>query len=275
MKFLIGKKLHMTQVFETNGRAVPVTAVLVRDNVVTQIKNTDKDGYSSIQIGTDARRLIKKPQAGHLKDLGNFRVLREFVLGVDQTDRLKRGDRIALASFAKGDKVEVIGTTKGKGFQGVVKRHGFHGQDSSHGHKDQERMPGSIGAGGVQRVFKNVKMAGHMGDSQVTIKGLEVVEIDADNSIVYIKGALPGARNGLVLISGAGELTVEEPVVAAVVAPAEEAVVAEAESAVETAPADAEAVVTTVDAPVEPEEAVTPIATETVETPADQSPESV
>lgn len=215
MKFLLGKKLHMTQIFSDNGRAMPATAVLVRDNVVTQIRGQEKDGYSAVQIGTDIRRIIKKPQAGHLKDLANFRVLREFVVDSAQAAKLERGASIALTTFAKGDKVEVIGTSKGKGFQGVVKRHGFHGQDSSHGHKDQERMPGSIGAGGVQRVFKNVRMAGHMGDDRITVKGLEVVDLDLDNNIIYIKGALPGARNSLVMISGEGEVTVEQPAVEA------------------------------------------------------------
>lgn len=205
MKFIIGKKLHMTQIFSDDGRAIPVTAVLAQPNVVAQIKTTERDGYSALQVGALNRRKINKPESGHLKDLQNASALREVRMITDDITTIERGAQFGVALFEKGDKVTVTGRSKGKGFQGVVKRHGFHGQKASHGHKDQERMPGSIGAGGVQRVFKNVRMAGHMGDERVTISGLEVIDIDAEQNLLFIKGAVPGSRNSLVMVYGPGD----------------------------------------------------------------------
>lgn len=205
MKFILGKKIEMTQVFKDDGTVIPVTAVLATPNVVTQVKNKDtKDGYSAVQIGFDTAKKIKKSRAGHLKDLDKVKTLKEIRVADDTA--VSRGDKITVAAFAAGDIIKVTGTSKGKGFQGVVKRHGFHGQKSSHGHKDQERMPGSIGAGGVQRVFKNIRMAGHMGDDRVTVSGLEIVDVNAEKNILYIKGALPGSRNSLVMIYGPGQM---------------------------------------------------------------------
>jgi len=201
----------MTQIFKDDGTVIPVTAVLATPNVVTQVKTKEtKDGYAAVQIGFDAAKKIKKSRAGHLKDLDKVKTLKEIRL-TDAT-AVNRGDKITVAAFVPGDEVKVIGTSKGKGFQGVVKRHGFHGQKSSHGHKDQERMPGSIGAGGVQRVFKNIRMAGHMGDDQVTVSGLEIVDVNTEKNILYIKGALPGARNSLVIISGPGQMDLAQPI---------------------------------------------------------------
>jgi len=200
----------MTQIFKADGNVIPVTAVLVEQNVITQIKNKEKDGYSAVQVGFGKPKNIKKPQAGHLKDIEQVKTMREFRVEAKEVESLKRGDKMGVEIFANGDKVKVTGTSKGKGFQGVVKRHGFHGSPASHGHKDQLRMGGSIGAGGVQRVFKGVRMPGHMGDEQVTISGLEIVDINAEKNILYIKGAVPGARNGLLLIYGPGELRVKE-----------------------------------------------------------------
>ena len=151
--------------------------------------------------------------------------MREF--RVDDAAKYQRGAIISTEAFAVGDEVAVIGTSKGKGFQGVVKRHGFHGSPATHGHKDQERMPGSIGAGGVQRVFKGKRMAGHMGDDQVTVKGLEIVKIEPEKNILYIKGALPGSRNSLVLISGEGEMNLTAPVAIEIPAAVEKSVTAE------------------------------------------------
>ena len=196
----------MTQVFKEDGTVIPVTAVLAMPNVVTQIKTKDKEKYNSVQVGFGKAKKIAKPQAGHLKGLETVKTMKEFLVKEDDIQSIKRGDVITVEVFGAGDKVKVTGVSKGKGFQGVVKRHGFHGQKASHGHKDQERMPGSIGAGGVQRVFKGVRMAGHMGDEQVTVDGLEVVEVNPEKNILYIKGAVPGARNGLVIISGAGKM---------------------------------------------------------------------
>ncbi len=199
----------MTQIFDGEGNVVPVTMVLAQPNIVTQVKTKAQDGYDAVQVGFGPVKHPKKAQSGHLKGLAPVRTMREFRLSAQEASQLKRGDAINVEIFAIGDKVNVIGIAKGRGFQGVVKRHGFHGHPSSHGHKDAERMPGSIGAGGVQRVFKGVRMAGHMGDNQVTVKGLTVAQIDAAKNILYIKGAVPGGRNGLLLISGPGELKVK------------------------------------------------------------------
>jgi len=124
----------------------------------------------------------------------------------DNVDGVQKGDTITTSTFSVGEKVDVIGWSKGKGFAGVVKRHHFHGHPPTHGHKDQERMPGAIGSGGIQRVFKGLRMAGRMGNERVTVKGLQIVNIDAEKNIVYVKGAVPGARNGLVLIQAEGDI---------------------------------------------------------------------
>ncbi len=201
MKVILGKKLNMTQKFADDGRVIPVTAILAGPCTVTQVKTAETDGYQAVQVGFGNKKKISKPLAGHLKDLENFAFIREFRLKNQDATELKRGDKISVTDFNQGDVVQVTGTSKGKGFQGVVRRHGFHGSPASHGHKDQLRMSGSIGAGGVQHVFKGMRMGGHMGDDQITVKNLEVVDIDPTQNILYIKGAVPGARNGLVEIS--------------------------------------------------------------------------
>lgn len=211
MKFLLGKKIEMTQVFKEDGTVIPVTAVLATPNVITQIKKSDTaDKYNAIQIGFDNVKKLKKSQASHLKDLPQVRTLREFVVDADDLKDISRGNLITVAVFNPGDKIKVTGTSKGKGFQGVVKRHGFHGSPKTHGHKDQNRMPGSIGAGGVQRVFKGVRMAGQMGNERVTVSGLEIVDVDKEKNILFIKGAIPGARNGMVMIYGEGKMELEK-----------------------------------------------------------------
>jgi len=211
MKFILGKKIEMTQIFKDDGTVIPVTAVLATPNVVTQVKQQDgKDKYNAIQIGFNPAKKLKKSLAGQLKDLALVRTLKEFSARADEIAGLKRGDEITVKVFVPGDIVKVSGVSKGKGFQGVVKRHHFHGSPKTHGHKDQNRMPGSIGAGGVQRVFKGMRMAGHMGNEQVTVSGLEIVAADPIKNIIYIKGAIPGARNGLVVISGDGRMNLEE-----------------------------------------------------------------
>lgn len=206
MKFILGKKLEMTQIFQDNGRVVPVTAVLAEPNIVTQIKTADKDKYSAVQIGFGQNKHLKKPQAGHLKDLAPVKTMKEFRVEAQEAARLKKGDQITVAVFAKDDAVKVTGTSKGRGYQGVVKRHRFHGSPASHGHKDQLRKSGSIGATDPARVFKGMRMAGRMGSDQISISGLSIVEIDKEKNILYIKGAVPGARNGLLLISAPGEM---------------------------------------------------------------------
>ncbi len=210
MKFIIGRKLDMTQIWQSDEKLVAVTRVKVDPCVITQIKNNEKDGYTAVQVGCGEKKEknIKKPQKGHLKGLGNLKDLREF--RVEDVGTLKRGDEIDLSSFEKGDRVQVTAISKGKGFQGVVKRHGFAGQIKTHGTKDQVRMPGSVGATGPAHVFKGMRMPGRMGGDQVTTKNLEIIEIDLKNNIISIKGSVPGARNGLVLISGDGELKVKD-----------------------------------------------------------------
>ncbi|MFH1745361.1 MAG: 50S ribosomal protein L3 [bacterium] len=206
MKFIIGKKQEMTQIWR-GEEAVAVTKVSVGPCIATQVKNVDKDGYSAVQFGYGTRKEknIKKPQRGHMKDLGNFECLKEFRI---EDMEFARGDKIDVSSFASGDKIQVSGISKGKGFQGVVKRHGFQGAIQTHGTKDQVRMPGSIGAKGPAHVFKGMKMGGHMGNAMVTTKNLEVIEVDVPNNILYIKGAVPGAKNGLVFVQGEGEIKI-------------------------------------------------------------------
>ncbi len=211
MKFILGQKKEMTQIWQGNT-VVPVTKVLAGPCVVVQVKTKEKDGYQAVQIGFGQRKAknIKKPQKGHLKGLGSFAYLREFRLDKDngQPPLLKPGDVITAETFALGDKVKVTGISKGRGFQGVVKRHKFAGAPASHGTKDQLRMPGSIGATGPAHVFKGRRMPGHMGVDRVTVANLEIVKIDKEKNILYIKGAVPGARDSLVLIKGEGELKI-------------------------------------------------------------------
>jgi len=193
----------MTRLFQTDGQAVPVTAISVGPCFVTDIKTFDRDGYTAIQIGFGKAKHVTKPLDGHLKGK-NFKHIKEF--RIDSVDTIETGSKIDVSTFAVGDSVKVVGTSKGKGFQGVVKRHGFHGSPASHGHKDQLRMPGSIGATDAARVLKGLRMGGHMGNDQVTVANLEVVDIDQENNILFLKGAVPGARNSLVYIKADGDL---------------------------------------------------------------------
>jgi len=209
-KFILGRKLNMTQKFQEDGRVVPVTVVEAGPCTVVQVKNNDKDGYNAVQVGyaTKNKRGINKPLAGHLKKLDSFRYLKEFRL--DNVENFERSKVFDVTSFAVGDNLKVTATSKGKGFQGVVKRHGFHGSPATHGHKDQLRMPGSIGATDAARVFKGTRMGGRMGTDTVTVKNLELIEIDVDKNLLYVKGAVPGHRNSLVTIWADGELTFVE-----------------------------------------------------------------
>jgi len=203
MKFIIGRKLEMSQRYRPNGEVVPVTLVKVEPCVITQVKTADKDGYAAVQVGTGSKKHLAKPQLGHLKavasaDAGNLATLREFRL--DSVDGIAAGAVCDVESFVSGDVIDVTGISKGKGFQGVVKRHHFRGGPATHGHKDNLRMPGSIGAGGHQHVHPGQRMAGRMGGDQVTVKHLEIVEVMADQGLVAVKGAVPGARGATLLI---------------------------------------------------------------------------
>lgn len=196
MKFILGTKGRMTQIFDTEGNAQPVTVVSAGPVTVTQVKTVEKEKYSAVQVGFGDRREknINKAQRGHFKDLGMFRYLKEFKV----EGEFKRGDIIDVSIFAPGDSIQVSAISKGKGFQGVVKRHGFAGGPGSHGQKHSEREPGSIGATGPQRVFKGVRMAGRMGGDRVTVKNLKVLAVDATNNVILIKGAVPGHPGTLV-----------------------------------------------------------------------------
>lgn len=224
MKFILGKKIEMSQLFEDDGTVVPVTIVKVGPCQVTQVRTCEKDGYLAFQVGFGQKKRINKSVSGHLKGLPKFRHIAEFRVVSQVTPNkssncsnekeevsgiLKRGDVVKADVFKAGDIVKVAGVSKGKGFQGVVKRHGFHGSPASHGHKDQLRMPGSIGSTDPARVFPGMRMAGRMGGESVTVANLEVMKVDKDKELLYIKGAVPGGRNSLLKIFGPGELKVE------------------------------------------------------------------
>ena len=201
----------MTQIWKGEN-SIAVTRVKAGPCVIVQVKDEKKDGYKAVQLGYGEKKEknIKKPQRNHLKDLGNYRYLKEFRTEKN-SEELKRGDRIDVSTFEAGDIVDLIGNSKGKGFQGGVKRHGFAGQSATHGTKDQERMPGSAGATGPARVFKGMRMPGRMGNERVTTKNLEIIEVDIENNILYIKGAVPGSINGMIYVSGEGDLKVSAP----------------------------------------------------------------
>jgi large subunit ribosomal protein L3 len=207
MKFILAKKLEMSQRFRQDGTVVPVTLLAAGPCVVTQVRTKEKDGYDAVQLGFGEDAHPNRPMKGHAKAVGKaFKTLKEFRLGA--ASELKVGDAVQAASFEPGDVVEVQGVSKGKGFQGVVKRHHFRGGPATHGQKDQLRMPGSIGGGGRHgrgRVVKGMRMAGHMGMDTVTVKNLEVVEVDAGAGVIAVKGAVPGARGALLAVASLGK----------------------------------------------------------------------
>ncbi|MFC6616665.1 50S ribosomal protein L3 [Deinococcus radiophilus] len=201
MKGILGTKIGMTQIWKED-RAVPVTVILAGPCPVVQRKTNEVDGYEAVQIGFGDRKEknLNKPQLGHLKkaSLSPVRYLREF------RDFSPEGDEVRVDLFSEGEKVDVTGTSKGKGFQGVMKRWNFSGGPASHGAKKWHRRPGSIGQRKTPgRVFKGKKMAGHMGDERVTVQNLEVVEVRPDENLILVKGAVPGANGGLVVLRGA------------------------------------------------------------------------
>ncbi len=197
-KFIIGKKNIMTRQFLPDGKQVPVTVVDILPCIVTGVKTKAKSGYQAVQFGYGQKKKLGKALRGIYKNIGNFEGLHEFRL-LDKGD-YQIGKKIELSQFTVGETVKVTGFSKGLGFQGVVKRHGFSGQPASHGHKDQLRMPGSIGSGGVQKVFKGLRMAGRMGGQKTTVLNLEVIAVKPEVNQLWLKGAVPGARNGLLFI---------------------------------------------------------------------------
>ena len=196
---IIGRKLGMTQIFGEDGEAEAVTAIEAGPCAVIQVKTVAKEGYNAAQLGFSEAKRLKSPQRGHLKGLGQFKYLREF--RVADTEAIKVGDRIDVSLFKDGDLVDITGISKGKGFAGVVKRYHFAGGPKTHGQSDRHRAPGSIGATtSPGRVFKGQRMAGHMGNSRVTVRHLEVFAADSTRNLLLVKGAVPGAKNGLLII---------------------------------------------------------------------------
>jgi large subunit ribosomal protein L3 len=195
---ILGKKIGMLHLFK-DGKEVPVTAIEAGPCFITQVKTEEKDGYNAIQIGFETTRRLNAPLKGHLKDIGQFRHLREFET-TDVKD-IKRGQKIDVGMFKAGDEVNIVGISKGKGFAGSVKRYHFSGGPKTHGQSDRHRAPGSVGSTTTPgRVFKGLRMAGHMGNRRATVRGLEIVEVNPDRHVMLVKGAVPGAKSGLLLI---------------------------------------------------------------------------
>ena len=200
----LGKKIGMTHVFREDGRVVPVTIIEAGPCVVTQIKTEETDGYQAVQLGFGDTKRSNKPMAGHLKNSRICRYLRE--VQADEVSEFEVGQTIGVDIFEPGEMLDVIGRSKGRGFAGSMKRHGFHGGPRTHGQSDRARAPGSIGGGTTPgKVFKGMKMAGHMGNRRITAKGLEVVEVDPDRNLLFIKGGVPGAPNGLLQLKRTGK----------------------------------------------------------------------
>jgi len=202
---LIGRKRGMTRVFTEEGDSLPVSVIEVRPNRVTQIKSDETDGYRSVQVTAGNRRasLVNKPATGHFTKAGVEAGvgLWELRLPENEGEELEMGSELKVDMFEAGEMVDVTGTSKGKGFAGTVKRHNFHMQDATHGNSLAHRAPGSIGQCQTPgRVFKGKKMAGHMGDERVTTQNLEVVRVDAERNLLLIKGAVPGAAGGTVMV---------------------------------------------------------------------------
>ncbi len=217
MKGIIGRKVGMAQIFNDQGDAIPVTVIQAGPCYITQIRTKERDGYRAVQLGFEemkARRngtsRLNRPAQGHLQrqelrdqgvELPDLRVLREFRVSEDEDIKLEAGASITVDVFALGDHVDVVGTSKGRGFAGTVKRHNFNRQPKTHGQSDRERAPGSIGQSATPgRVFKGTRMSGHMGNQRVTIKNLEVMVIDPDQHMLAVRGSVPGAKGGLLFI---------------------------------------------------------------------------
>lgn len=202
---LIGRKLGMTRVFGDDGRVVPVTVIGATPNTVTRLRSAEQDGYTAVQLGAGTARRVTKPVAGQFKELPKERqrpaAVREF--RVDGIDEFELGQQLDVSLFEPGDLVDVVGVSKGHGFTGTIARHHFKRGPKTHG-SDNYRKPGSVGAGTTPgRVFKGTKMSGHMGDARVTVKKLKVVRVDPERNLILVKGAVPGARNGLLLVQKA------------------------------------------------------------------------
>ncbi|MEO5646386.1 MAG: 50S ribosomal protein L3 [Candidatus Paceibacterota bacterium] len=203
MKYILGTKVNMTQLFDESGKVAPVTIVKAMPNIVTGIKTVERDGYTAVQVGTVEQKesRVNKAQLGQFGGKG-YKQMQEFRIASDATFEAAIGDTLTVESFEKGDDVTVSGTSKAKGFQGVVKRYNFKGGPRTHGQKHSEREPGSIGGGLRTHVPKGMRMAGRTGGDTVTVKGLKVVAVDAENNLIYISGAVPGRRGTVISIVG-------------------------------------------------------------------------
>lgn len=205
MKALITRKVGMTSTIQEDGTVAAVTLLSASDNVVTQLKNIDTDGYLAVQIGFEENKNHAKPQLGHLKPAKvNAKIMREIRVEESTQDEteLKIGDKLSADLFSAGDVVDVTGTSKGKGWAGTIKRHNFHRQRKTHGGKGNTRKVGSIGSMYPQKIFKGKKMAGQMGNEQVTVKNLKVALIDKELNVIGVYGAIPGPRKSIVVLKG-------------------------------------------------------------------------
>ena len=205
LRAFLGKKIGMTQVYEKDGSVVPVTIIEAGPCTVTQIRTPETDGYEAVQLGFGPVKRLNKPRAGHLKNIKPVRHLRE--VKADDISEFAVGQQIAVDIFQPGELVDIIGRSKGRGFTGTMKRHGFGGGPRTHGQSDRARAPGSIGGGTTPgKVFKGLKMSGHMGDERVTVKNLKVVRVDPERNLLVLKGGVPGAPNGLLMIRKTGKV---------------------------------------------------------------------
>jgi large subunit ribosomal protein L3 len=216
MKSILGKKVGMTQIFE-QGEVVPVTVIEAGPCFVAQVKTLERDGYTAVQMGFEEvkPKRLNRPERQHLQrsDLPPLRHLREVRMGADELSTFSEGETVTVGIFQKGDWVDVTGTSKGKGFAGVTKRHNFRGGPKTHGQSDRHRAPGAIGACKTPgRVFKGMRMAGRMGGERVTAQGLLVVMVDPERNLLAVRGAVPGAKNGLLMIRQARKTRVAKRV---------------------------------------------------------------
>lgn len=197
---LIGRKLGMTQIFDEQGLARPVTVIEAGPCVVTQVRTAEKDGYEAVQLGFGIAKKLNKPEKGHVKESGHMvKTLRE--VKADDYSNVEVGQVFSADTFAEGEVIDVTGTSKGRGFQGGMKRHGFHGGPATHGQSDRARAPGSIGSSATPgRVIKGMKMAGHMGNERVTVQNLKVLRVDTDRNLLLVEGSVPGPNKGTLLI---------------------------------------------------------------------------
>jgi large subunit ribosomal protein L3 len=212
-KAIVGEKIGMTQVWDEDNRVIPVTVLKVAPARIVQVKTTERDGYDAVQVtyGRKDPRKLTKPEAGHFAKAGVEAGVRLLELRLDSVDGYEVGQEIKVDTLVKGEKVDVIAVSRGKGFAGTMKRHNFAGQGASHGNHKMHRAPGSIGATSFPgRVFKGTKMAGRMGNQQVTTLNLEVVEADTERDLLLVKGSVPGPRGGVVIVRNAVKAAEQE-----------------------------------------------------------------